>query len=259
MRRRGLGSINVGPLAQAQFSGQLGESYETGLMYQPVYTSTPQPWPRNQASQSFAAQVASLLGGSAAQVPGSQVDNLPGSDYPSVWVVNLPGGVVDPAQLFPQGVILSYPDECAVENALVGSIPGGALSPACAGGGSGMTPTQLAVSQGATIPVTPSGQSTIVGYTPPAPAAQPPAAAPPAAASKTSTQGRAGNAPPAPSNIVTGTAGASVAPAGGAAAPSGDLVIGGWDVSQAASGVPWWGWAIAAGLVLMVATSGGRR
>lgn len=256
MRRRGFGSIDVSKLAQAQFAGQLQEGY-VSLQYQPNYEPGLQPWPLQEATQGFAQQVAQLLGGSAVQVPGNQLQNLPGSNYPSVWAVSLPGGgVVDPAQLFPAGVILSYPDECTAETSLVSQIPGAVLSSACAGGGTGMTPTQLAVSQGATAPVLPGGQSTIVGYTPPAP---PPAAA--QTSSSSSGKGRTGAAPvsspPAGSQVVTGTPGASVAPS---ASSSGDLMLGGWDVTQAAEGLPWWGWAIGAGVVLfMFASMGGRH
>lgn len=163
-----LGSVNVAPLAQAQFSGRLSPSYVSS-QWQPGYSLTPQVWPEMTASQGFAQQVAGLLGGSAIQLPGNQVLNLPdGSNYPMMWVVQLPGGqIVNPASMLPQGVILSFPDECAAESAFASMIPGAQLSATCAAGGTGMTPTQLAVSQGATTPVTGSGQSTVVGYTPP--------------------------------------------------------------------------------------------
>jgi len=169
-----LGAVNVGPLAQAQFNGQLRPSYATGLTWQPSYTETPQVWPNSQASAAFASQVASLLGGSAVQVPGNQINPLNGSEFPLVWVVQLSdGSLVDPAGLFPQGVSLSFPDECTAERELAMGIPGATMSSTCAAGGSGETPTQLAVSQGATPPVTPGGQSTVVGYTPPVPVSAP--------------------------------------------------------------------------------------
>lgn len=61
------------------------------------------------------------------------------------------------------------------------------------------------------------------------------------------------NNPPAGSSVVTGTPGASIAPVAGS-----DIVIGGVDLTQAASGIPVWGWAIAAGVLLLLLMPKGR-
>lgn len=162
---RGLGAVNVGPLAAAQFSGQLNPQY-SAQYWQPNYSSSPEQLPLYlTATQGFTQQLAGLLGGAAVQAapPG----NLNGHT-PNVWWVRLPdGSMILPGDLFPPGVILSYDSECSAESALASAISGGQMSRTCAAGGTGLTPTQLAVDQGATPPVTPGGQSTIVGYTPP--------------------------------------------------------------------------------------------
>ena len=164
---RGFGAVNVGPLAQAQFSGQLSPSFDPTHYFQPAYLPAGQESPLPDwlyATQGFASQLASLLGGSVtqAQPPGG----YNGTGIPDANWVSVDGQMILPGNLFQPGTILSFPDECTAERYLVESIPGGQLSATCASGGTGQTPTQLAVSQGATPPVLPSGQSTVVGYTP---------------------------------------------------------------------------------------------
>ena len=170
---RGLGAVSVGPLAQAQFSGQLQPSYLPTQYFQAGYSSTPQALPTYlYATQGFAQQVASLLGGTVVSAPPP--GNYQGTGIPNAYQVQLPdGSLVLPGNLFPPGVILSFQSECDAEASLVASIPGAQLSATCSGGGTGTTPTQLAVAQGSTIPVTPGGQSTIIGYTAPPPTPAP--------------------------------------------------------------------------------------
>jgi hypothetical protein len=77
---------------------------------------------------------------------------------------------------------------------------------------------------------------------PPAPAGPPaPNATPPAN-------------PPSADQVVSGTPGASVGNTGG----STDMVVGGFDVTQVASSIPWWGWALGAGAVALMLSRGRR-
>lgn len=164
---RGFGAVPVGPLAQAQFSGQLDPSFLGTQYFQPSYMPPGSESAIGYAypTDAFAQALASLLGGSVVQAPPP--GNLNGTNIPPAdWVRAADGTMIAPGNLFQPGVILSFGDECAAEKYLASSIPGGQLSPTCASGGTGETPTQLAVSQGATPPVTPSGQFTVVGYTP---------------------------------------------------------------------------------------------
>lgn len=162
---RSLGSTNVGPLAQAFFDGQVNPSFEPTQYFQPAYMAPGQESALPDylyMDNGSAQQIASLLGGSVVQAPPP--GNYQGTNIPPANWIQLADGLFLPGNAFPPGVILSYPDECAAENALVSEIPGGVLSSTCAGGGTGTTPTQLAVNNGATNP----GNS-IVGYTPPPP------------------------------------------------------------------------------------------
>jgi hypothetical protein len=170
-----LGQIDVGPLGQAIFSGQIQPSWDPTPMVLSGPDPNPQPLPAwLYPSQSFTQQLASLLGGTAVQAPPAydfgtityqgQVTNT----LPPAWQVSVGGVLIMPGAIFQPGTILQFDSECAVENMLVQVISDAQLSSACASGGTGTTPTQLAIQQGATAPVTPSGQPTIVGYTPPA-------------------------------------------------------------------------------------------
>jgi len=172
---RGLaGAIDVSALAQAQFRGQITPSWAPAPMVLSGPDPDPQPLPAwLYATQQFAQQLASLLGGTAVQAPpnyffGTIVYNgQVTTTLPPAWQVSIGGQLVLPGALFQPGVILSFPDECTAENYFAESIPGATVSATCAAGGTGLTPTQLAIDNGATPPVTPGGQSTIVGYTPP--------------------------------------------------------------------------------------------
>jgi len=163
---RGLGQVSVEAIATAQFQGQLTPSFLPQQYFQASYSQTPQALPLYlYATQGFASQIAGLLGGSVVSAPPP--GNYQGTGIPNAYWVKLPdGSMVLPGNLLQPGTVLGFQDECAAEQYFQGSIPGSELSATCAGGGTGITPTQLAVSQGATAPVTPSGQSTIVGYTP---------------------------------------------------------------------------------------------
>jgi hypothetical protein len=265
MSWRGFGQIDIGPLAQAFFQGQLSPAYLPPQSFQPSYLPEGQlsTLPTDDyATDAFAAQLAGLLGGQVVQAPPP--GNIQGTGMPPANWVSVDGQMILPGNLFPPGVILSFPDECAAENELAAEIPGAQLSSACASGQTGMTPTQLAVSQGATIPVTPSGQSTIVGYTPPAVSAPiitaPALPATPVTIAPTSGGGNTGqthtSAPPAASQVVSGTAGSNVSSSTGApASSSSDIVVGGVDLSS----IPWYVWA-AGGVALFLAfmPKGGR-
>ena len=173
---RGFGAIDVGPLAQAQFSGGLNPSFLPTQYFQPSYLPAGQESPLPDwlyADSGFASQIASLLGGSVTQAPPPGGYN--GTGIPNANWVSVDGQMILPGNLFQPGTVLAFPDECGAEKYLAASIPGSQMSSACSSGGTGQTPTQLAVSQGATVPVLPSGQSTIVAYTPPAPVVSTPA------------------------------------------------------------------------------------
>jgi hypothetical protein len=156
---RGLGQVSLQPLATAQFSGQLNPSFLPTQYWQPSYLPSGQMSALPgylYATQAFAQQVAGLLGGSviSAQPPGI----WQGTGVPNAYQVQLPdGSVILPGNLFPPGVILDFGSECDVENALLSEIPGSVLSATCAGGGTGLTATQLALQNSN---LTPSQQAT---------------------------------------------------------------------------------------------------
>ncbi len=148
---RGMGQVNVGPLATAFFEGKITPSYLPTQYYNgPMGETEPasQEW---YATQTFAQQVASLLGGSVINVaPTAGAMGLPegnapivaGSNFPPAYTVQLPDGTVLPGAL---ALDATGYDECAVETALLTVVPGGQLSAACAAGGTGLTLTQLAI------------------------------------------------------------------------------------------------------------------
>lgn len=256
--RRGFGQIDIGPLAQAQFSGQLNPAYLPPQSFQPSYLPAGQLSTLpvyDYATDSFAQQIAGLLGGSVvqAQPPG----NVNGTGIPNANWVSVDGQMVLPGNLFPPGVILDFPDECSAERNLVASIPGAQLSATCAAGGSGMTPTQLAISQGAAAPVLPNGISTVVGYTP-SPVASPSAVTPAPVVAPISSPARGTNTgntqtavPPSGSQVISGTPGSNVSSSTGALSTSGDTVVDGFDLST----IPWYVWA-AGGVALYLAFAG---
>lgn len=279
--RRGLGAINVGPLAQAQFSGQIHPSWAPPPMVLSGVDPNPQPLPNwLYPTQSFAEQIASLLGGSAIQAPpaynfgeisyNGQETNV----LPDAWQVSVDGQNIMPGGLIYPNIVLSFEDECDAESYFSQEIPGSQLSPTCASGGTGTTPAELAVQQGA-VPPCINGVSTIVGYTcpPAASTAVPKLPAPVTSSTPTIPAGAStvqplNLAPPAPSQIAASLPGSNVtgSNAGGPApiAPqsngsqlvqtspaSSDIVIGGFDLST----IPWYVWA-AGGAALLFALSG---
>lgn len=149
---RGFGSTDMGPLGQAQFTGQINPSFLPTQYFQPSYLPAGQlsAIPTDDyATSGFASQIASLLGGSVVQAPPP--GDLNGTGIPPAnWIRLSDGGMVLPGNLFPPGVILSFPDECTAEHELLGSVPGGVLSATCAGGGTGLTPSQMATTQAPT-------------------------------------------------------------------------------------------------------------
>lgn len=150
---RGLGSTDVGPLAAAFFSGDVNPTFLPTQYFDPSYmaagetSALPSDLYMDAAS---ASAIASLLGGSVYQAPppgGYNGTNIP----PANWI-QVTDGAFDPGLLFPPGVVQSYPDVCAAEQAFASEIPGGVVSAACASGGSGLTPTQLALQNGSLSP-----------------------------------------------------------------------------------------------------------
>ena len=137
--RRGLGQVSLGPLGQAQFSGQIDPAFQPAPAWVEAgfLTTAPQMYYMEPSS---AQQIAALLGGSV-------VSCSPGGGHPvSSGCIQMPNGqVFNPGPVWPPGVILDYGSECDVENALLQSIPDTVLSSTCAGGGTGETDTQLAL------------------------------------------------------------------------------------------------------------------
>ena len=266
--RRGLGAIQLGPLALAQFEGQLSPSFLPPPMVYAGPDPNPQPLPNNlYATQAFAQQVANLLGGQAVSAPpnynfGSFAlasGGSPTTVLPDAWQVSVDGQLIPPGQFYLPGVAYRFDDECAGENFLMKSlqalgIPGGQLSPTCASGSTGLTPGQMAADNSAgTLPAP-------VSVLPPAPAPITPAPVTKAA----------GSSAPAASQVAASLPGSNVggSKAGGSApvAPqsngsqlvqtspaSSDIVIGGFDLST----IPWYVWA-GAGAVLLFAMKGKR-
>jgi len=236
--RRGLG-FDVGPLAQAQFTGALSPSFQPPVFYQPAYMPVGQTTslPDNlYATDAFANQLASLLGGSVVQgPPPGNYQVAPGVQLPPADYVSVGGQQILPGNLFQPGTILSFQDECDAENYFVQSIPGAQLSATCAGGGTGLTPSQMAMGQPAAPAPAPVSAPIPAPVLPTHPVSRRISAPSPAPA-----------APPAPSNIVSGTAGSNVSAQTGGAPASSDVVLGGFDLST----VPWWGWALAGGALL---------
>jgi len=150
---RGLGAVSVGPIAQAQFSGQLKPSFLPTQYFTAGYSNVPQALPTwLYATQAFASQIAGLLGGSVVSAPPP--GNYQGTGIPNTYWVQLGDGtMVLPGNLLQPGTILSFEDECSSENYFQQSIPGSVLSATCAAGGTGMTPAQLAQSKAPPPPV----------------------------------------------------------------------------------------------------------
>ena len=265
--RCGLGAIQLGPLALAQFEGQLSPSFLPPPMVYAGPDPNPQPLPNNlYATQAFAQQVANLLGGQAVSAPpnynfGSFAlasGGSPTTVLPDAWQVSVDGQLIPPGQFYLPGVAYRFDDECAGENFLMKSlqalgIPGGQLSPTCASGSTGLTPGQMAADNSAgtlpapvsvlppAAPVTPAPVAKAAS--PSAPAASQVAASLPGSNVGGSKAG--GSAPVAPQS--NGSQLVQTSPA------SSDIVIGGFDLST----IPWYVWA-GAGAVLLFAMKGKR-
>ncbi len=171
---RGFAGVDVGALGQAQFEGEINPSW----LAPPMVTSGPDPNPQPlpawlYPTQGFASQVAGLLGGSVAFAPPAYnfgtitVNGQETTTLPNAYQVSVDGQLVMPGNIWQPGSLLDFTDECDAEQYFAASIPGGQLSATCAAGGPGETTSQLAVQKGDSIPALPSGESTIVGYTPP--------------------------------------------------------------------------------------------
>jgi hypothetical protein len=135
---RGLGSVDVSAIAQAQASGQISPSFLPVQYFQPGYMAPGQLSAMPQylyATQGFAQQIAGLLGGSVVSAPPP--GNYQGTQIPNAYWVQLPdGSMVLPGNLFQPGTVLNFESECIAENYFAQSIPGGVESLACQGGAS---------------------------------------------------------------------------------------------------------------------------
>jgi hypothetical protein len=202
--RRGLGSTNVEPIAQALMAGALHPTFQT-TYYQPPYlppgTQTEAPsWMYMDGAS--AGQIASLLGGSVFQSPPP---NLPGAP-PANWIRLGDGGQVMPGNLMQPGTVLSFGDLCAAENYFAQSIPGGIPGSHCGGAADPVAAAAAArtvATRNPPPPITTQGRP-IVQQT-----VHPPIVTP-----------ASGSAPPAGSQVVTSSPGASP----GAAPASGGIV-----------------------------------
>lgn len=241
MRYRGLGAVNVEPLAQAFMDGQFSPSFNPTLTWQPAYmapgqTSTLPEWV--SMTDSAAGQMASLLGGSVVKGPVTGYQFADGSVIPEVDYIDVEGQQFLPGNVFQPGSILSFEDICAAENYLVSSIPGGAFGPLCGSGVS--TPNPFSTPN----PPAPTPVVTTPVAVTPAPVATPITQTPAPRAVTQITQPV--TTPPASAQVVIGTPGANVnSSTGTPAASSSDIVIGGFDLST----LPWYVWAGGAALL----------
>jgi hypothetical protein len=258
--RKGLGSTNVEPIAQALMAGGLHPSFQT-TYYQPPFLP---PGQQTQAPSwmymdgASAGQIASLLGGSVFQSPPP---NLPGAP-PANWIRLADGGQVMPGNLMQPGTVLSFGDLCAAENYFAQSIPGGIMGSHCGGPGAPAASSPVVaptVPRNAPPLLTTQGRPIVQQTVHPAA---------PVVANQTAggtlpvvppLQAGGGSAPPPASQVVTGTPGAS--PAAGTD-PNTTTVSGSWftdPTQEMISGVPNWALLAAAGLGLWAMTSGGKR
>lgn len=133
---RGLGQVDVEPLAQAFMSGAFQPSFNPPISYQPPYlpvgqeTTLPGYVSMTDAS---ANQMASLLGCSVDTGPVQGFDVMTGYPVPQVNYINC-GGDFLPGNVFQPGVVLSFSDLCEAENYLAASIDGGQFGPLCSQG-----------------------------------------------------------------------------------------------------------------------------
>lgn len=151
---RGLGAIDVEPLAQAMMSGGVSPQFLPPQSFQPSYLPAGQlltlpTW--LYATQGFASQIAGFLNGSVTQAPPP--GDYQGTGIPLAYWVRLPdGSMLLPGNLFQPGTVLSFPDLCTAENYLTNSIPGSAFGSSCGSYASG-TPNPLVGSGGVQAPV----------------------------------------------------------------------------------------------------------
>jgi hypothetical protein len=259
--RRGLGSTNVEPIAQALMAGALHPTFQT-TYYQPPYlppgTQTEAPsWMYMDAGS--AGQIASLLGGSVFQSPPP---NLPGAPAAN-WIRLGDGGQVMPGNLMQPGTVLSFGDLCAAENYFAQSIPGGIPGSHCGGPGA-PAPVANAV-QSAPVAVRNSPpmlgtQGRPIPMPSETPSAPLPVVTPASGSSLPAAAIQASSLPPSASQVVTGTPGAS--PAAGGTNPSTTTVSGSWftdPTQEMISGVPNWALLAAAALGLWALNSGKGR
>jgi len=239
----GLGSTDVSKLAAAMAAHSINPSYVT-KMWQPGYTDTPEALPSQLClDDATSKQIAGLLGGSVVQMPAQ---NLNGQ-VPLCNFIQLPdGGLVraaDVAQI--AGIspnIYGMSELCGYEQLLSMGIPGGVMGSDCGTNPvSGYDPNAGSASYVPPVPVKtmPPPTPPVSNTTPPAKVTLPPSHTAPGYA-----------APPADSQVVSGTPGANA---------GSDFSISSNDsLSFNFSAVPWWVWGGGAAVALYLMTKGGR-
>ncbi len=135
-RFRGMGQINVESLAQAMMNGGLSPAFQPPVSYQPSYlpagqTTTLPTW--LFATDSFAQQLAHLLGGSVVQAPIPD-GMFEGSGIPDTDYISVDGQQILPGNLFQPGTVLDFGSLCDAESYLIDSIPGAQFGASCTGG-----------------------------------------------------------------------------------------------------------------------------
>lgn len=285
MMRRGLGE-DVTALAQAFLAGQINPSYGPARSSPSAFAGVqPTPWPSSDFPDlGTAQQIAGLLGASVQSLPVEDAGGV--LDIPTTYWASLPGGNVRISDIIQAGNLASG-NLCSVADNLANAIPGGEAPSQC-----NFTPVNQTTALDIPTVANPLPAGAPASGSTLAPGAvigtvAPPTPPPPALLQSGGNLGQCpsgyvflngqcapgtvvgsnitvpsnpavGNPVPATSTISTSTPGASIGTTTAPAATSSDIVLGGFDLTQAASGLPWWGWAIGAGALLLLFTGGKR-
>jgi hypothetical protein len=250
-----MGQVDVQALAQAMQSGALGGSFvKTSYDQFPGNDAGPTDFTSDCLDDATAQQIAGLL-------PGSSVVKLPveaiqatNGPVPTCNWIQTPDGVIRAADVLAIGKegcsISGLSPLCCLQQLLANNIPGGQMDSSCTYAPGTSNPL-VTGGGGAFVPPTTSGPSSpIAVQNPIAPVMTPITSIPSPILPTTqvSLPTLTTSAPPSSSQVVTGTPGSSIGTPVTATPASGDVVIGGFDLSQ----IPWWGWAIAGGAALLL-------